>query len=80
MIGIAALLARFWDWIDQRDVDKHLMAWAIMYLTIKMSLWTVDFVGATTRAGTDVAAIIAAIWLPWSGVQAVVIKWYFDAR
>ena len=77
---IAARASQAWDFVDNRDIDKHLMAWAIMAGTMKLAFWTLQFAYMSPRGGTDVAAIIAAIWLPWSAVQGAVVNWYFKAR
>lgn len=80
MCWLAMRASQFWDFIDKRDIEKHAMAWTIVVATIKLGLWTLTFATTSAKTGTDIAAIIAAIWLPWSGVQAIVVKWYFDAR
>ena len=77
---IARVAGLFWDFVDKRDIDKHAMAWVIVAGTVKLTYWSVAFAAASSRPGTDVAAIIAALWVPWSGVQAIVVHWYFDSR
>lgn len=80
MCRIAQYMSLFWDFVDKRDIEKHAMAWAIVLATIKFGFWTMDFARYSERPGMDIAAIIGAIWLPWSGVQAMVVRWYFTAR
>ena len=77
---VAAFLSSVWDFIDKRDIDKHAVAWAVFYVTIRLSIWSVHFATYSPRPGGDVAAIIAAVWAPWNLVQAAVINWYFSAR
>ena len=74
-------LTRLWDWIDNRDIDKHVMAWATYYVTIRIVAWAAEFIEDNPdKPGLEVAAIVTAVTLPWTPVQAAVIRWYFEAR
>lgn len=71
---------RFWDWIDARDIDKHIMSVIIMYGTWEISRWAMLFATMAERPGLEVAAIIGAVIAPYMALQAAALKWYFDAR
>ena len=70
------LITRFWDWIDAREVDKHLVSLAILWGTVKVTEWAMAFAG--THA--DNYAAIAAVTGPYCTLQAAAIKFYFDNR
>ena len=73
--------ADFWDFIDKRQIDTHLMSWSTFYLTWRIVDWATHFVANhPEKPGIEVAAIIGAVMLTWSPVQAAVINWYFKAR
>lgn len=81
MCWIALRFAQFWDFVDKRDIDKHLMAWATFGMTFYMLDWTLDFIYShPDKPGLDVGAIVAAYMVPWTPMQAAVIKWYFESR
>jgi len=74
-------LSLFWNWIDARDIDKHAMSWAVFGITCYMLYWTMEFIWAhPEKPGLEIGAIIAALMVPWTPVQAAVIRWYFAAR
>lgn len=77
---IAAALSAFWDWVDKRDIDKHLMSWAVFTVTVFLVIWSCHFAMHSPRPGMDVAAILGAVWGPWNLVQGVVVGWYFRTR
>lgn len=80
MANVVQFLSSAWDFIDKRQIDKHLTACAVFSVTIKLLFWSVHFASTSTRPGADIAEIIGAIWAPWNIVQAAVIGWYFNAR
>ena len=74
-------LARFWDFIDNRAIDKHVASICIFSVTWKLTEWAMTY--ATTNAdkfGVEIAAIIAALTGPWTIAQAAALKFYFDSR
>lgn len=85
--GILCVLARYcslaWDWVDKRDIDKHVVSLLILYGTWRVTWWATGFAAATSiagRPGVEMAALIAAVTAPYMALQAVAIKWYFEAR
>ncbi len=81
LYGLALRASQAWDWIDQRDIDKHIMAWAVFVMTYYIVFWSLEYIWAhPDKPGLEVGAIIAAVMVPWAPVQAAVIKWYFEAR
>jgi hypothetical protein len=74
-------LARWWDFIDKRDIDKHMVTLAILWGTVKLTEWAMAFAAAhPDKPGLELAAIIAAVTGPYMGLQAAAIKFYFDSR
>jgi hypothetical protein len=74
-------LTRWWDWIDKRDIDKHLLSMGIFYGTVKLTEWAMAFAQAhPDKPGLELAAIIGAVTGPYMALQAAAVKFYFDAR
>lgn len=74
-------LTRWWDWIDERDIDKHALSLGIFYGTIKVTHWAMEYASAfTLKSGIEVAAVIAAVTAPYMALQAAAISFYFKAR
>lgn len=71
---------RFWDFIDERDIDKMAVSIVILLGTWDITRWAMDFALNGDRPGLEVAAIIGAVAGPYAALQAAAIKWYFDAR
>jgi len=77
---VALRIADFWDWIDNRDIDKHVVSVFIMYGTYYITNWAMGYAEKGDRPGLEVAAIIAAVFGPYMALQAAAIAWYFRAR
>lgn len=77
----AARLSEFWDFVDKRQIDVHLMSWAVFALAGYTVYWSMEFVWThPEKPGLEVGAIVAAINLPITPVLAKVVDWYFKAR
>lgn len=77
----ALRLSQAWDWIDRRQIDAHVVAAIVLWGTIKITSWAMHYAAShPERSGVDLAAVIAAVMVPWSALQAAVCKWYFDTR
>lgn len=78
---IAMRCSQAWDWIDKRDIDKHLVSLAILYGTVDVMKWATDFAEShAERPGLEIAAILAAVLAPYMALQAAAIGFYFRAR
>ena len=74
-------MTQWWDWIDKRDIDKHMLTFGIFWGTVKLTEWAMVFANANpTRSGVEVAAVIAAVTAPYMALQAAAIKFYFESR
>lgn len=74
-------LTRFWDWIDRREIDKHLLSIGVFWGTVKITEWAMVYASAhIDKSGVDVGAVIAAVTGPYSLLQAACVKFYFDNR
>lgn len=77
---LARRFSEAWDWIDKRDIDKHVVTLAILGGTAIITAWAMEFSWYSSRPGLEIAAIIGAVAAPYMTLQAVAIKWYFEAR
>lgn len=79
---ISRAVVAFWTWIDDRQIDKHLISLAILAGTVRVTEWAMEFAEAHADAvnGAGVAAILAAVTGPYMALQAAAIKFYFDSR
>lgn len=74
-------LARFWVWIDKRNIDLHAVLGFTLWLTWRIMHWAMDFAdGHQDMDGTHMAAIIAAVVGPWSLMQGAMFAFYANAR
>jgi len=80
---VAARAADFWDFIDRRDIDKHVVSMAIMLGTYSLTRWAMDYASlafTTSKSGVEIAAIIGAVTAPYMALQAAALAFYFKAR
>lgn len=74
-------LTRFYDWIDDRQIDKHAVSLGVFYGTVVVTRWSMAYAEAhADKAGIEVAAVIAAVLVPYTALQAAAISFYFKAR
>jgi hypothetical protein len=74
-------MTRIWDFIDNRDIDKHAVSLMVLWGTYKLTEWAMLYVSTCKdKSGVEIAAIIAAVTAPYMALQAAAIKFYFDAR
>lgn len=73
-------LTRIWDWIDARDIDKHIVVVVTMCWTWRLTEWSMHYAATSPRPGLEVAAILAAVGAPFLAMQGAALKWYFEAR
>lgn len=76
----ARIASLAWDFIDKRDIDKHIVAGIILWCTIEITRWAMHYAANGDRPGLEVAAIIGAVVGPWAILQGAIAKWYFDVR
>lgn len=77
---IAHRASEGWDWIDKRDIDKHIVSLTILYGSVLVLDWAMKFAEHGNRPGLEIAAIIAAVTAPYMALQTAAIKFYFDSR
>ncbi len=75
---LALRLSELWDFIDNRDIDKHFISIAVMYGTVKITTWAMMY--AEKFQGPNTPLIIAAVCAPYMAMQAWALKSYFDSR
>jgi hypothetical protein len=76
----AGWITRFYDWVDDRQIDKHLVSVVILFGTVIVTKWAMHFAEEGNRPGLEVAAIIAAVTGPYCALQAAAISFYFRSR
>lgn len=77
----AARLSEFWDFIDKRQIDVHLVCWAFLALTGYVVFWAMEYVWQhPDKPGLEVAAIVGAVTLPLTWIMPKIIEQYFKAR
>ena len=75
------LLGQVWDFIDKRDIDKHLLSMGVFWGTMKITDWAMHYAAShADKPGIEIAAIIAAVSTPYMALQAAALKYYFEAR
>lgn len=74
------LLARFWDWVDQRAITRRIVLGVTVWMTWRAFAWAAVFAETTTRVGTDTGLIIAAVTAPIAALQAAAFKVYSEGR
>lgn len=78
---LAQRASETWEWIDKRDIDKHLVMVLIMWGTIKITSWAMKYVDLhPDDAGADVGLKVGAVLLAWNIIATPAIGWYFKAR
>lgn len=78
---LALRMRDFWDWVDKRDIDKQAVCVVILIGTWRITEWLFAFVEAhMDKSGVELAAVVAAITVPWMALQAAVVSFYFRAR
>ena len=70
----------FWDWVDKRQIDVHVLSTSVLYGTILITHWAMTFATSSPRPGLEVAAIIASVSAPYMALQAAAISFVFKAR
>lgn len=74
-------ITAFLEFLDRRSVFRRVAFVWMMWLTSKATMWCFSFAAAKTyEDGMQAAAVIGAVMLPISGLQAAVIKWYSEHR
>jgi hypothetical protein len=70
-----------WDFVDQRQIDRHAVCLIVLYYTGRIVEWALEFVDKhPEKPGIEVAAILGAVMMCWNPVLTVVIKWFFVER
>jgi hypothetical protein len=93
---VARRFSDLWDFIDDRDIDKHATAAVViaffLWGTARITEWGLRFADAWMDAakaghaiaGAEVGIVCAAVLGPWSlltgAVLSLVISFYFKAR
>lgn len=77
---IAARASGAWDFVDKRQVIRRLAFIWMLYLTGLLVKWTMDYAWQSNQDGLHIAAVIAAVWTPWTALQGAIFKFYDQAQ
>jgi hypothetical protein len=93
---VARRAAEFWDFIDERDIDKHVTAVTVLTFIIvgtyhvvswgmdSYSYWVALLQAGKSVPGSDVALVIGAVSAPWTLIVTTVVpfllSFYFKSR
>lgn len=84
LVGMIVLpFTKAWNFIDDRDIDKHAVSLFILWGTWKLTEWAMGFAAASSIAGkngVETGAVIAAVTAPYMALQAAAIAFYFKSR
>lgn len=79
MCWVALRLADFWNFIDKRQIDMHVVCTVFLVGVIRITEWGMAFAHEHPQmSGTEMGIVIAAVLGPYMAVLAPVIKWYFN--
>ena len=70
----------WWDWVDRRQIDKHAVAIVILYGTVAVMKWAMNFAAEKNIPGLELAAVIASVVAPYMALQGAAIAFYFRSR
>lgn len=73
-------LTRFWDWLDNRGVIRRGVLFLAIWMTWRVSTWSMAFAERNARDGMEIAAIIAAVTGPAMAFGGYIFKAYTDSR
>jgi hypothetical protein len=77
---IALRISQAWDFIDDRQVIRRAAFLWMLYLTGVLLHWSIDYAWHSKQEGTHIAAVIAAVWTPWTLLQGAIFKFYDQAQ
>jgi len=78
---VALRASQLWDFVDARDIDKHLISIVILIGTAKVTGWAFRFAEAhMDKSGAELALVIASVTAPYMALQAAALGFYFKAR
>lgn len=78
---IARRMSELWDFVDKRDIDKHLVSVCIMSGTYRLTDWAMSYAALhPEKSGSEIAMIITAVTGPYMLLQAAAVGFYFKAR
>lgn len=70
-----------WDWVDKRQIFERFVSLAILFGTVKVTGWAMEYAEThAEKTGIEAAAIIAAVCAPYMALQAAAIAFMFKAR
>jgi len=71
---------RFWDWVDSRYIVRRTLLFGVFALCVHAYMWAITFAMTTTKSGTELGLIIAAVTAPISLLMSQIAKLYNDGR
>ncbi len=73
---------RFLMWADRRHLVsvRAFSLYVTLWMTWDSYKWAAGYATSTKLEAMDIAAVIAAVTIPVSALQAFVFKWYMESK
>jgi hypothetical protein len=66
--------------MDRNQISRRAALYISLWITVDSYVWAKHFAESTTKSGTEVPLIIAAVLAAVSGLQGWVFKLYLDRK
>ena len=66
--------------MDEGNISRRFALYASVILTIYACIWCIEFASTTDKDSAWVAAIIAAVMTPLSGMTGALLKFYVNSK
>lgn len=77
---VARRFEEAWDFVDKRQIIRRCAFLWMLWLTGVLVKWTMDYAWHSNQDGLHIAAVIAAVWTPWTALQGAIFKFYDQAQ
>jgi hypothetical protein len=75
-------MSAFFSWLDRRHFVsvRAGMQYAVAAMTWQVTVWAFEFARTSPLPGLEVAAVLAAVTVPFCGLQAAIFSQYMGAK
>ncbi len=73
-------LAAFWDFVDNRGIIRRVILGVAIYMTWRVSVWSMGYAEQSAEDGVQIAAILVAVQAPVTLFAGMVFKAYIEGR
>ena len=75
-----AFFSPLWDWIDQRGIVRRIVLALALWMTWRVTTWSMAYADTTDRDGMQAAALLVAVQAPVTLFCSTVFKAYIEGR